>query len=496
MYSQVGLSDYEGYGLGGFNGGVGAGGVGGVSPQELENIAKALQSGYQNPRMFGANALMAQSLEATLRYLTFTTEHIQLWRDAPKTPAMSTSVEYTVTNNYGSDVGGFVAGGDPGQVIDGNYERRITQIKFMALQGEVAHPDLLTKPAHGDVMAIKTREVTTKLLQLVEQALFFARSDTVPLSFDGFDRLLRKDATLGDGYNPLTGGINANTPNIIDVRGGALTMEAIEQGQNTIVEATGRGSVLYMANKALSSITTQFFAKERIALPNSGGNGIAVGTPVKQYNSTGGPIDLKTNYFLRSGKVNGVKKAPASATSPRAATAPTIALATSTPGTPPGPSQFSTADVVGASFNYQVSAVNSWGESGASAASAVTIAAAGDIATITITDGGGSFPATGYNIYRVVKGGDGATTTQFCFSVPRNAATTVAVDSNRYIPGTSRAYLFQMNTEAVNIYQLAPLMKIPMATTALSVRFAECIYLAPVLYSAGRLVIFDNVLDD
>lgn len=485
MYSMVGLKDYEGYSLGGLS--VGGGGFGQVARTDVDNVMKALQSGNQSPRMFGANALQAQTLESTLRILTFTTEHIQLWRDLPKSAAFGKNIEYTVTTSYGSEVGAFVQDGDPGQVVDGNYERRNVFIKFMSLQGEVTHSDLLTRPAHGDVMAIKTREVTTKLLQNVEQQLFFGRSDINPNAFDGFDWMLRNDSSLGDR--------NANTPNIIDLRNNAMSMEFVEQGQNTIVEATGRGSIMYMASKALSAISTQYFAKERVQLPTAVGNGMTVGTPVRQYNSTGGPIDFKTNYFLRSGKVNGVKRAPNAATSTRSASAPTLATATSTPGTP---SLFTTADGVGASFNYQVSAINNWGESAASAVSAVTIAAAGDIATLTITDGGGSNPATGYNIYRVVKGGEGATTTQFMTAVPRvNAsATTVALDTNRYIPGTSRAYLFQMNTEAVNVYQLAPLMKIPMATQALTVRFAECIYLAPVLYSAGRFVIFDNIADD
>lgn len=484
MYSMVGLKDYEGYNLGGFSNGIGAGGGGQISAAELADLNKALTVGNQSPRMVGGAPLQAQSLETTLRYLTFTTEHIQLWKDLPKTPAFSTNVEFTVATNYGAEVGGFVTDGDPGQVIDGNYERRNAFIKFLALQGEVVHSTLLTRPAHGDVMAIKTREVTTALLKILEQALFFARQDINPQAFDGFDQILRKDSLLGDA--------NPNTPNILDLRGGPLTTDYVEAAQNTIVEATGRGSVLYMASKALSSISTQYQQKERVPLPTAS-EGYAVGTPVKQYNSSGGPIYFKTNYFLRSGKVNGKKLAPTSASSTRAPTAPTLAVA---PSTPASPSLFVAADA--GAWNYVATAVNNWGESAKSASIAQTLVAAGDIFTATVTDGGGSFPATGYNLYRVKTAGAGAGKEEFLYSVVRvgAAATSVFIDTNRYLPGTSRAYLFQMNTEAVNIYQLAPMMKIAMATQALSVRWAQCIYLVPVLYALGRLVIFDNVFDD
>lgn len=483
---MIGLKDYEGFNLGGlsFNqdgARIGGGGFGSVSPADLADLNKALTAGYQNPGTDGGAALRVQSLETILRYLTFNTEHIQLWKDVPKLPAFSTNIEYGLVNSYGPEVGSFTAEGDPGQVIDGNFERKNAFIKFMAVQGEVTQVAMLVRPAHGPVIALVTKNVTTQLLKNIEQSLFFARQDTIPLAYDGFDQQLRTDSVAGA----------AASPNIIDLRGKTITMDDIENGSNTVVEATGRASVMYMASKALSSIASQYQNKERVALPQTS-DGLTVGTPIRQFMSNAGLINLKSNYFLRSGKVNGVKRAPSAASSTRAPTAPTIALAANA-----GPTPLSQFDVAGA-YNFKVTALNSWGESAASASSAVTLVTAGDSATITITDGGGSFPATGYRVYRVPTAAGGAGAEQFAYDVPRigAAATTATTDTNRFIPGTSRAYLMQMNTEAMAVNQLAPMMKIPMATQAISVRWAQVIYLVPILYAPQKMVIFDNVLDD
>jgi hypothetical protein len=160
-------------------------------------------------------------------------------------------------------------------------------------------------------------------------------------------------------------------------------------------------------------------------------------------------------------------------------------------------SLFGLADV--GTWRYKVSSVNRFGESAASAGSSAAVAAAGDYITLTITNNADSSDVTtGYNIYRtpVVNGVLG--TEQFMFQVPRVAAsaTTVFVDKNRYLPNTSKAYLKQMNLQALSFRQLAPMMKIPLATIALSIRWAMLLYGMPIVYATRKFVIFDNVGDE
>ena len=82
--------------------------------------------------------------------------------------------------------------------------------------------------------------------------------------------------------------------------------------------------------------------------------------------------------------------------------------------------------------------------------------------------------------------------------VPRvaGAATTTYVDYNRYLPNTSKAYLKQMNLQGLSFRQLAPMMKIPLATVALSIRWAMLLYGMPIIYATRKFVIFDNVGDE
>ena len=122
MYGGVSLKDYEG--ASGF----------GMNPfGQVEDINKALSAGYQSPGQFGGAALRMESLEATLRIVTFTQANIKLWRALPKLPAFSTVEEYTIQSSYGADSGIFTREGELPQASDATYERKVAQVKFMGI---------------------------------------------------------------------------------------------------------------------------------------------------------------------------------------------------------------------------------------------------------------------------------------------------------------------------------------------------------------------------
>ena len=83
-------------------------------------------------------------------------------------------------------------------------------------------------------------------------------------------------------------------------------------------------------------------------------------------------------------------------------------------------------------------------------------------------------------------------------SVPRMplATTTIAIDLNLNLPGTSTAYMLQMNEQNFAFRQLAPMIKIPLATLAAIVRWMQLFYGVPIVYSGRRNVLFVNVADD
>lgn len=466
---MVSMKDYDGYH-----------GFGQLAQVEVDELSKALSAGYQNPPVSGSNALRVESLEQTLRVLTFTQAHVQFWRDIPKLPAFSTVEEYNVQTSYGSEGGMFTRAGELPQVQDASYERRTALVKFVTTQREVDHPTTLVRPAHGNVIAQETQNGGIWILERVERALYTGRSDVIPEAWDGIDQQIRND--------PSAAGTS-----IIDLRGGILTEDNIEDATNRVIENYGVPTDLYAAPKALSSMVKQFYPRERFNMP-APVDGV-VGMSVNRVRTQAGLINLKGNIFLRSGKNNSVKSAPAAANAVRAPVVPSVAAA-NTAG-PIAASLFGVGDV--GTWRYRVASVNRFGESAASTAATAAINASGDEITLTITNNADSSdPTTGYNIYRCPTVGGAAGTEQFMVQVPRiaGAATTTFVDANRFLPNTSKAYLKQMNLQAISFRQLAPMMKIPFATIAFSIRWGMALYGMPIIYATRKHVVFDNVGDE
>lgn len=466
---MISMKDYEGYH-----------GFGQIAQVEVDELSKALSAGYQNPPVSGSNALRVESLEQTLRILTFTQAHIQFWRDIPKLPAFSTVEEYNVQTSYGSEGGMFTRAGELPQVQDASYERRTALVKYVTTQREVDHPTTLVRPAHGNVIAQETQNGGIWILERVERALYNGNSAIIAEAWDGIDTQIRNDPT-------------AATTSIIDLRGGILTEDNIEDATNRVIENYGVPTDLYAAPKALSSMVKQFYPRERFSMPAPVDG--TVGMSVNKVRTQAGLINLKGNIFLRSGKNNSVKNAPASANAVRAPVTPSVAAA-NTAG-PITASLFGASDV--GTWRYKVTSINRFGESAASTTSTAAINAAADEITLTITNNADSSDVTtGYNVYRCPVVGGVAGTEQFMVQIPRvaGAATTTYVDYNRYLPNTSHAYLKQMNLQALSFRQLAPMMKIPLATIALSIRWAMLLYGMPVIYATRKFVIFDNVGDE
>ena len=283
---------------------------GSASQGELDELNKALTAGYQNPPLSGGNALRVESLEATLRIVTFTQQNIRLWKNIPKLPAYSTVEEYNLQSSYGSDNGMFVQEGELPQTQDAAYERKMAQVKFMGTQREVSHVATLVRPAHGNAIALETQNGAIWLLERMERALFDGRSDVIAQAFDGLLKQITDDPV-------------AASQNVLDMRGGPITEDAIEEATNLVVNNYGVPDNMYLAGRAKSDIVKQFYPRERQNLP-APVNG-KVGMSIGSFESSAGEIIFQPDIFLRSGRNNGVKVAPSAATSTRAATAPTAA---------------------------------------------------------------------------------------------------------------------------------------------------------------------------
>lgn len=477
LHNSVSFRDYEG--IQGF-------GIG--SQAEVDELNKALSAGYDRPPTSGGGALRVESLEATLRTITFTLQNVKFWPKIPKLPAFSTVEEYNLLSDYGADAGVFTGEGELPETQDAVYERKTALVKFLGTTREVSHPMTLVRPAHGNVIALETQNGAIFLVERLERACFHARSDVISQEFDGIEKQILDGAGITDFQ---TNPVQAVNPIVIDLRGAELTEDVIEEATNLVVENYGTPDNLFLAPRANSDLAKNFYPRERVNLPypTEGKVGIAINSVV----TNAGLIALNPDVFLRSGRNRGVKTPPTAATSTKAPNAPTSV--TFVVAADPTVSKFGAGDA--GNYYYRVTAINRYGESVATDTAVVAVTT-GDKVTLTINDGGGT-AATGYRIYRTGKDGALATAQIMVLGIPRDTvspADTVFVDWNFWMPATTRAYLLQMNLQNLSFRQLAPMLKIPLATIAPSIRWMQLLYGTPIVYSPRKNIIFINVKDD
>ena len=466
MKNMVSWRDYQG-----------VEGFGHAAHEDIDDLNKALAAGQdQNPPgSFTAGdgfALRVESLERTLRNTTYKMQHIRLWRNIPKLPAYNTVEEFNLITQYGGNPdAGFIDEGDLPEEDDSIYERRFSVVKYLGTVRRVTHVMSLVKPAHGNVIAQETVSGTMHLLRVLEKALFKGDSSLSALQFDGFEKLMLDDA-------PAT--------NIIDLRGQSLTEDHLIDGALTIQDAPNYGTPtdLYINPKVKADFCKTFFPKERYNVFQDGKNTNGmVGLDIGGYTSPAGDVRFQADTFIDDGgaptaAVGVVAKRPANITE-------TGALAAAG-----GTSQFVAADA--GDYLYSVQPVNRFGRGTALSpgGGALTVAAADEV-TISVTPSAAPLPDW-YELFRSQVDGTALRLIQRTTNSGGAGATTLT-DLNANLPFTTTGYLFQQNLESMSFKQLAPMVKIPLATIDSSIRWMQLIYGVPVIYTVGKNVLFTNV---
>lgn len=452
-------------------------GFGAASSQDVAELNKALTAGQEinAPGSVTAGdgfALRVESLEQTLKNTTFKMQHIRFWKSIPKLPAYNTVEEHNEISSYGENPdAGFIDEGDLPESDDSSYERKYAVVKYLGTTRKVTHVMSLVRPAHGNVIAQETVNGTMHLLRILERALFFADSNLSALQFDGFERLMLDKCPAG---------------NVIDLRGQPLSEDALTDSCLVAQDAPNYGQITHahFNPKNVSDLVKTFFPKERH--DTFVAHGGLVGLSIKGFTSMAGDVMFEPNTFITDGgspnaaAVGDATKRPGSPTISTAATTPADAL-----------SQFGADDA--GNYYMSIVACNRYGRSAAVAVDAGAIAViAGDKITFGVTPSSAS--TTWYEIYRTPK--NGAIGTQRLVLRVANGAGAGAQTINEYndnIPGCTSGFLFQQNLESLSFKQLAPMVKIPLATIDTSIRWAQVIYGVPVLYTPGKNVLIRNI---
>jgi len=470
---MVGLQDYEqldGFGLGTY--------------QQVAELNKALAAGYDIPATSGGvsgSALRVESLEASLKVITYQMQHIKFWQKIPKLPAYSTVEEYNRLVTYGGEGGVFTPEGELGEYDDATYSRQVALVKYLQTVRKVTHPLTLVRAAHGDIVGNEVRNGIMWLLGKIEFYLYWG------------NRSLRYNFPTNEGHQ--FDGINAliDPANVIDALGDPLSEDIIESAANIVVENYGIPTDIFIGTKPLADLAKIMFPKERIVVPFKEGQ---IGVPLNTFASQAGTLAFNPDVFLRK---RYVIPGTTAATSSKAPLTPTLTSATH--GTNAGGAWNKTNNGWG-TYRYACTAANRYGESAPSASTAgdAPISADTDKYAVVCTSNAGAdpYPADWYNVYRTVAGGSATDPHYLVYQFAASnqgagQAQTTFTDLNSIIANSHKVFIGELTPQVISFKQLAPMMKMDLAVIEPSIRWLQLLYGTPVIYAPKKWVIIKNV---
>lgn len=430
--------------------------TGAMGGTAIEELRKALTAGYGTDvsTLQGGGALRIQSLDKTMQATIVENKHFKLFNELAKTGAGATVDEWTEQ----SGVGGFLGGStntETGVINEstGSYARRVGLVKYMMTKRQVSLVSTLGNNIASSE-AVEQQAGAKQLLTDAEYLSFEGDDLVVPTEFSGIWAQIRDGVNAGQ----VDGG------NILDAEGQSLaSINLLNAAAAQISKRDNFGTPthLFLSQLVQADFDTGLDPAFRVSLNNVPNGGISLGAPVVGVRTSWGDIKNMPDVFINDGD----QTVPFQVTYPTLALTntgmkPTLALAVADATD----SKFGAPH--GGNYYYLVTGLNANGQSDG-VISAQTAVAAGKKVTLTITASAGS-QETGYAVYRSRLNGTNAPSDfRLMARVPKAGATTTYVDVNREIPGTTKAYVLNMNPgdHAINWRQLLPMMKFPLYPT-------------------------------
>lgn len=466
---MVSMNDYIDHGQG----------FGTASASDVAELNKALSTGnyaqaYGVAGQTNGSALQVESLENSLKVLTYSDQHVKLWKKIAKTPAYSTVEEYNQLLSYGQGVGGFLPEGVLPETDTSEYRRQASFVKFLGTTREVTHPMTLVRSAHGDVIARENQNGILWLMKQLEHALFWGDSKLAP---EG------KEGVQFDGLNKLI-----DAENTVNIKGNLLKDTDINYGAQMILENYGTPTDLFLPFETLADFSNDFFPKERVIMPTQGA-GYQAGLVVNKFQTHGGPVEFQPDLFLQKTKPlnpNGIGGTKA----PTAPASVALALADETTA------EFGNSGA--GTYSYSVTACNRYGESIPTACGENIAITAEDFTKgvkVTITNASAMVVAPEFfKIYRTEKD----KSQKYCIAqIPASSVNasgvTTFVDKNTTMPNTYTAFMGEFTPETFAFKQLAPIMKMDLALLGPAYRWMILLYGVPQLYAPKKWMKFTNI---
>jgi len=464
-----------------------------VSAGDIENLNKAITAGYggagKPTDLTYGGVLQAESLEATLKSITFDMKNLKFWPAISVDKAYNLFEQYNRLISYGSDSAPYIGEGGAPQEEDSTYVRDGQKIVFFGTRRRVSHQMTLVRVTVGDIVAQQAKEGTMHLLKNIERELYWGHAHFMnqqtgmetgadgdlpvnSIAMSGLLKQLQKGDTDAQMQAGDFLGYGDSSSIVADLAGQVMAQDDIERLAVIALENFGAPDQLHIEPAALSAFVKQFYPQFRSApgLANQ-----TVGYDVSKVQTTAGAIDLKPNLFLRPR--SGVRSLAVNNLAPAASFSATATSAGSGSGFAAG------------TYQVKVTAVNDAGESSPVSSAACVLASPSNI-TVAI---GGTIPAgvKYWKLYISAPGG-AAGTEKFAGNWANQGAGNY-ISSNVQLPGLGEAFLLDMSAECMRFKQLAPLSKINFAIVTTALEFAIVMYGALFVYTPRFNCLFRNI---
>lgn len=444
--------------------------TGALGLDQVAELQKALTVGYGTDvsTFTGGTAFRIQSLDRTMMATIQENKHFRLFNELAKQPATATVDEWTEQ----SSVGGFLGGStntETGNIASaqGNYARRVGLVKYLMTRREVSFVSTLG----NNIVASEAIEQQAGAKQLISDAEFLSfvgDSAVVPTEFDGI-------------YAQIVSGIAAgqiDTQNLIDAQGQSLSsVNYVNQAAAQVAAYGnfGQPTHIFMSQNVQADFDTGLDPAFRVPLTDVANGGLQLGSPVKGIRTSWGDIATMPDVFIQDEKN----------LRPFELDFPTIAVANA--AQQPAGVAYAVGAQAGSNFvaatagnyYYAITGLNAAGQS-AALVGAQQAVAAGQGVTITITHSVGNLE-TGYAIYRSrLNGSNALSDLRLIKRVPvSGGATTVYIDKNLDLPGTTKAFILNLmpGDQAITWRQLLPMLKFPLyPTVAATIPWAQLMF--------------------
>lgn len=432
----------------------GATGAGEMSTGDLAELQKSLAAGYGSDMasLQGGSALRIQSLDNVLQATVQDNQHFVLFNKLAKPKATAVLDEWTEQKSIGGFLGDSFNDQDgAAEETNGEYQRMVGKVKYMTTYRKI--PIVLQAQNNiVDATALETTNGTKQLLSSIEFSLFEGDDLVLPKSFPGIRRQI-EDLGSADHIIDMAG-------DPLDDVGPIMTAAQTVFGFGNF----GRSTDIFLPPSVQTDLNNDLDPAFRVALDNSP-QSIVRGAHVRGIQTSWGAIATQNDVFIRDEKMKVPFELRNATHAAQAVAQNGIKPAAFTAAAGAGAADSKWGAAHAGAYVYFVTGINHKGESTAlSAGSAVTVAA-GQQVTLTITRSAGQ-AETGYVIYRGRKDGTAALSdVREMVRVPVAGATTVYIDKNRELPGSTSSFVLNLSASdhAIAWRQFLPMMKIPMA---------------------------------